>query len=119
MVSNGRIGMRIVGLSLIAAALALAGCKSEEEEPSVAFGSASCEAYADNARAQCPELEGHRLFNIQLCEEDRADAELIGCDEVYARLVLCQTAAAGYDCEEGPLECEAEMNEWAACRQRF
>jgi hypothetical protein len=102
---------------ICAAVLALPACDTAEDE--LAPGSASCDAWVDSELEQCPEYVGTPSKAIERCEEDRLDDELIGCEEPYARFVICMTDARGYDCEEGPNDCYEEIDAMIRCRQRF
>jgi hypothetical protein len=84
--------MRRLARCCFIALLLLAACAAEGE-PQLAPGSASCAALADHEIELCPTDGGERASNIMRCEEDRSDDELIGCEEAYARFVLCQTHA--------------------------
>jgi hypothetical protein len=96
-------------------------CASEEAPHAGAATTAnpaSCEAMVDHRIGQCPE-DAKRLFEITLCEEDRAAMAPIGCSQPLADYVLCQTEAE-LDCESGePLGCADELMSLQSCRQQF
>lgn len=102
---------------ILTVTLALFACHAADDE--LALGSASCEAWVDSELAQCPDYVGAPFEAIERCEEDRLDDDLIGCEEPYARFVLCMTNAGEYDCESGPGDCYDEIDAMIACRQRF
>ena len=72
----------------------------------------------DHRIAECPE-GAHRLFDLEMCEQDRVEAAPIGCSQALADYVLCQTENE-IDCESGyALGCDDALSRFQRCRQQF
>jgi hypothetical protein len=96
-----------------------AGGTGGRVSPGTAAGAvALCQAMAAHEVAACPDASLDPDVEAKACQRATLDYAPEGCGPAWEAYLAC-AAEAPIDCNQGPLGCDAQQNDYRACDQHF